>query len=839
MTRRIWLLVSLGVATGCNIVAEQAKATLGGGCFLDSECLQIDGGVGRRICLFQRCMQECRTDFDCRKDNLNCVGDGDDAGQRACLLEDSCRSNFDCPVPLLCGPDNRCRERCSCENGQQCTCPEGAACFASTCANPETVAADAGIWEIATPCALNSDCKEPFVCGMSGRCRIECRDTRDCSAGFVCREQICRLELVNQTGGGAAGGGSGGGAAGGGSAGGTTRPPGWGQSCVLNSDCSAWNLICVGNTKCGLECLEANDCGTAGSCCRNNLCRTGLACSTTPVAPDGGADGGLDAGCTRDLDCDDAVYCNGVERCIQRQCRPAQRGPCDDENPCTIDTCDETRRTCVTVGVSMPSDLDGDGRFDARCGGGADDCDDNDSRTYPGAPERCDWKDNNCNGLVDENAWQERAGARGVVNSGVSYFPRYGPPRSIALPSGEIRLVVPGFGTTGSIDGYLFDPQLAPIQGPVALASSRTQWTRCGPNQVYGREVYAPRLFSSPTGELLTTGLVTTAPGATCCPTPSSSRTGESLVVRTSDSFGSPDSGVISQWTDSFQGCADRQSGMSNAPSDVAAVWVSSRSHWRLFFSDARAPLIDDQLYTAVLDPVTGAVVSVRPLFVGPGPFISRVDRFASSVNVAAVETSRGLLVFWNQTTAPGFVGTHLRAALFDFDANAVHWGPMGINTELLSVSSTHAGAVVSLTPASPRTNVIQVLPTDLDGGMGPFITLGNDPELYRDSRNINDAWPATNDTQVLSRGEGFFAATVHRSSNGAPTGARSARLSWGRHDGLGGVFSTRLPLGNVIPSSISLAPLSGNRIGAVWIAGAPDGGPGLLTRTIFECVTP
>ena len=46
-------------------------------------------------------------------------------------------------------------------------------------------------------------------------------------------------------------------------------------------------------------------------------------------------------------------------------------------------------------------DGDGDGYVPSRCGG--DDCNDADVQTYPGAPELCDGRDNDCDGVVPED----------------------------------------------------------------------------------------------------------------------------------------------------------------------------------------------------------------------------------------------------------------------------------------------------------------------------------------------------------------------------------------------------------------------------------------------------
>ena len=59
-------------------------------------------------------------------------------------------------------------------------------------------------------------------------------------------------------------------------------------------------------------------------------------------------------------------------------------------------------RQTVTVTVTCP-DNDRDGHADARCPMGmGDDCDDARVDTYPGAPERCNGIDDDCDGLIDE-----------------------------------------------------------------------------------------------------------------------------------------------------------------------------------------------------------------------------------------------------------------------------------------------------------------------------------------------------------------------------------------------------------------------------------------------------
>jgi len=101
--------------------------------------------------------------------------------------------------------------------------------------------------------------------------------------------------------------------------------------------------------------------------------------------PGVGFDGGMrpdgDPLCTTDEDCNDGLFCDGEERC--------EMGVCMASAPPCAGVCNEELNRCADC-----SDADGDGAFDAACGG--TDCDDADPERYPGAPEICDDDDEDC-----------------------------------------------------------------------------------------------------------------------------------------------------------------------------------------------------------------------------------------------------------------------------------------------------------------------------------------------------------------------------------------------------------------------------------------------------------
>ncbi len=134
-------------------------------------------------------------------------------------------------------------------------------------------------------------------------------------------------------------------------------------------------------------------------------------CSSNPAGSDARIDGGdaadltdinvssdtLDVApdqstrpCSTDGDCLDAVFCNGVERCMPGAVGADARGcaPASPANPCmAAQRCDEAMQRCVTQ-CAQALDADGDGRRAIACGG--DDCDDADPNRFPGNPEVCD-----------------------------------------------------------------------------------------------------------------------------------------------------------------------------------------------------------------------------------------------------------------------------------------------------------------------------------------------------------------------------------------------------------------------------------------------------------------
>ena len=134
-------------------------------------------------------------------------------------------------------------------------------------------------------CTLSSECDSPLVCRL-GRCRLECREARDCAAGQIC--------LVD------------------GDGVGSCRVPE--DTCALDGDCPE-PLVCGGGA-CVNGCAEDRDCPPDSTC---QDVGDGLACQ-----PEGGDR------CTYDSDCPAPLVCNARQQCVaecreDRDCRTGEQ----------------------------------------------------------------------------------------------------------------------------------------------------------------------------------------------------------------------------------------------------------------------------------------------------------------------------------------------------------------------------------------------------------------------------------------------------------------------------------------------------------------------------------
>lgn len=132
--------------------------------------------------------------------------------------------------------------------------------------------------------------------------------------------------------------------------------------------------------------IPSDDC-TGGQRIRNGVVDMGaFEYGGEPTCTDNDNDGYYaEAGCGTLVDCndnDDTIY-------------PGANELCDGEDNDCDGVVDEGCPTCT--------DNDNDGYYaEAGCGTLVD-CNDNDDTIYPGAPEQCDEKDNDCDGQVDED----------------------------------------------------------------------------------------------------------------------------------------------------------------------------------------------------------------------------------------------------------------------------------------------------------------------------------------------------------------------------------------------------------------------------------------------------
>jgi hypothetical protein len=155
--------------------------TMGAGGLLLPRCPSTLG------CTLGACRTDCRTDADCPRGSL-CSGSMPPYG---CSLpaEDSCKSSSDCPSPLVCAPDSKCR--LGCEVSDDCPrndhdCRTGV-CVSRADSDPRWFDCDDGETVCANYLTGESCVDFPESCYQRMGCRLDGMNwglIETCSPGF-------------------------------------------------------------------------------------------------------------------------------------------------------------------------------------------------------------------------------------------------------------------------------------------------------------------------------------------------------------------------------------------------------------------------------------------------------------------------------------------------------------------------------------------------------------------------------------------------------------------------------------------------------------------------------
>ncbi|MFO0648087.1 MAG: hypothetical protein U0326_17745 [Polyangiales bacterium] len=149
-----------------------------------------------------------------------------------------------------------------------------------------------------------------------------CRSNAQCDDGFACTDDECVIGGVCEH-----------------TA--VTSRCAAGQRCIVGVGC-ATGMSCTTSAQCDDSVACTRDLCAAGGMCQNlnddSRCTGGQVCTSAGCAAPGT--------CRTDADCNNRLFCDGVERCQSGTCAAGTPMDCRDSDPCTGDVCNEAMMRC-------------------------------------------------------------------------------------------------------------------------------------------------------------------------------------------------------------------------------------------------------------------------------------------------------------------------------------------------------------------------------------------------------------------------------------------------------------------------------------------------------------
>ena len=332
-------------AKGCVAVANKASCEDGDACTVgdvcaDSKCV---AGGGKKDCddgnacsddtcdKIKGCVsvnvpKACDDGNKCTKDDVctdgKCIGGGSVscADSNVCTT-DKCDAKAGCtntPNTLKCTDSSVCTNDDTCKDskcvpGVAVKCDDGNPCTADSC-DPKT-----GCKVVNSPvkqaCDDGNSCTSADACDGKGKCvgvGKDCNDDNACTVDS-CANNVCASKPAA-----------------------SGAPCGDGNTCTQKDSCDGAGK-CVGSnpTKCD-----------DGNPCTDDACVNGEGCKAT----------------ANTAKCEDGKYCTENDICAGSKCTSGKPKVCDDGNSCTSDLCDETGAKCATF-PKLPNTACDDGNL--------------------------------------------------------------------------------------------------------------------------------------------------------------------------------------------------------------------------------------------------------------------------------------------------------------------------------------------------------------------------------------------------------------------------------------------------------------------------------------------